>query len=152
MGVDRNATIPASAIVIAAAADSLPIAVVGAHLTGMPLNHELTSLGGVMVEASRTDHDYRLYVLPKTTPPKPGLIREPGFVGPGLAIEVWMLPLEGFGRFVAKIPAPLGIGKVTLENGSSVSCFLCEAHAVAGAEEITSLGGWRNYISSKSSP
>lgn len=150
MGIDRAAAIPERSRVAAAVDDRIAIAVVGAHLTGMPLNHELTSLGGTLVEACRTAGDYRLFVLPDTVPPKPGLIREPGYDGAGLTVEVWSLPPEGFGRFVAKIPAPLGIGKVTLENGSSVSCFLCEAHAVKGAEEITALGGWRNYIASKS--
>ena len=79
----------------------------------------------------RTAQDYRLFALPNTTPPKPGLVREPGFAGPGLEVEVWSLPSDAFGRFVAKIPAPLGIGKISLEDGTAVSGFLCEAHAVA---------------------
>jgi allophanate hydrolase len=85
-------------------------------------------------------------VLPNTVPPKPGLIREPGFAGNGLEVEVWALPPAAFGNFVQKIPSPLGIGKVTLEDGSSISGFLCEAHAVTGAEEVTALGGWRAYV------
>lgn len=127
----------------------IPIVVVGAHLTGLPLNHELTGPGGLLVKRSRTAADYRLYALPNTTPPKPGLIREPGFEGPGLEVEVWALPAEAFGRFVAKIPAPLGIGKLTLDDGSSVSGFLCEAHALTGATEITQFGGWRAYLASR---
>ncbi len=127
----------------------IPIVVVGAHLTGLPLNHELTGPGGHLLKRSRTAADYRLYALPNTTPPKPGLIREPGFIGPGLEVEVWALPPEAFGRFVAKIPAPLGIGKLTLDDGSSVSGFLCEAHALAGATEITQFGGWRAYLASR---
>ncbi len=127
----------------------IPIVVVGAHLSGLPLNHELTGPGGHLVKRSRTAADYRLYALPNTTPPKPGLIREPGFAGPGLEVEVWALPPEAFGRFVAKIPAPLGIGKLTLDDGSSVSGFLCEAHALAGATEITEFGGWRAYLASR---
>lgn len=127
----------------------IPIVVVGAHLTGLPLNHELTGPGGYLVKRSRTAGDYRLYALPNTTPPKPGLIRDPGFDGPGLEVEVWALPAEAFGRFVAKIPAPLGIGKLTLDDGSSVSGFLCEAHALAGATEITQFGGWRAYLASR---
>jgi allophanate hydrolase len=127
----------------------IPIVVVGAHLTGLPLNHELTGPGGHLVKRSRTAGDYRLYALPNTTPPKPGLIREPGFAGPGLEVEVWALPAEAFGRFVAKIPAPLGIGKLTLDDGSSVSGFLCEAHALTGATEITQFGGWRAYLASR---
>jgi allophanate hydrolase len=127
----------------------IEIAVVGAHLTGMPLNRELTEAGGRLVKTCMTAADYRLFVLPDTVPPKPGLIREPGFSGKGIALEVWSLPAEGFGRFVAKIPAPLGIGKVGLDDGSAVSCFLCEAHAIKGAEEITRLGGWRAYTTLK---
>ena len=84
-------------------------------------------------------------MLPSTVPPKPGLIADPGFAGGGIAVEVWALPTAAFGAFVARIPAPLGIGKVTLADGSAVSGFLCEGHAVAGAEEITAFGGWRAW-------
>ncbi len=126
--------------------DPIEIFVVGAHLTGMPLNKDLVALGGTLRRAVKTAADYRFYALPGTTPPKPGLIRAPGSAGPGLVGEIWALPPEGFGRFVAMIPAPLGIGKVTLEDGSSVSGFLCEAYAIDGAEEITQLGGWRTYL------
>jgi len=150
MGVDRTTALPQQSRVAAPEDDSVAIAVVGAHLTGMPLNHELTTLGGSLVKTCRTAGDYRLFVLPNTAPQKPGLLREPGHEGNGLEIEVWALPPDGFGRFVARIPAPLGIGKVTLEDGSDVSCFLCEAYAVKDAEEITGLGGWRNYIGTKS--
>ncbi len=114
----------------------------------MPLNHELTGPGGILIKTCRTAGDYRLFVLPNTTPPKPGLIREPGFLGEGLEIEVWKITPDAFGRFVQNIPAPLGIGKITLDDGSQVSGFLCEAHAVTGAQEITQLGGWRGYIQS----
>jgi allophanate hydrolase len=129
--------------------DLLPIVVVGAHLSGMPLNPQLTTPGGQLVKKCKTAGDYRLFALPNTTPPKPGLVREPGFAGPGLEVEVWALPPAAFGQFVAAIPAPLGIGKVSLDDGSSVSGFLCEAHALAGAEEITSFGGWRAFIAEK---
>ena len=127
----------------------IPIIVVGAHLSGLPLNHELTGPGGHLLKRSRTAPDYRLYALPNTTPPKPGMLREPGFSGTGLEVEVWALPAEAFGRFVARIPAPLGVGKVALDDGSSASGFLCEAHALAGAEEITRFGGWRAYLASR---
>jgi allophanate hydrolase len=128
----------------------LPIVVVGAHLTGLPLNGELTAPGGQLLKRCRTAADYRLYALPNTAPPKPGMVREPGFYGPGLEVEVWALPPEAFGRFVAKIPAPLGIGKVALDDGTTVSGFLCEAHAVAGAEEITRFGSWRTFLAQRS--
>jgi len=124
----------------------LPIVVVGAHLSGMPLNPQLTTQGGHLVKTCRTAGDYRLFALPNTTPPKPGLVREPGFAGSGLEVEVWALPPAAFGQFVAAIPAPLGIGKVSLDDGSVVSGFLCESHALVGAEEITSYGGWRAFI------
>ena len=127
----------------------LPIVVVGAHLTGLPLNHELLTPGGRKIKSCRTASDYRMFALPNTTPPKPGIIREPGFAGPGLEVEVWELPADAFGRFVAKIPAPLGIGKVSLDDGTAVSGFLCEAHAVHGAEEITQFGGWRPFLAQK---
>lgn len=127
----------------------IPIVVVGAHLTGMPLNGELTGPGGQLVKQCRTGAEYRLFALPNTVPPKPGLIREPGFDGPGLAVEVWAMPPDAFGAFVARIPAPLGIGKITLDDGTAVSGFLCEAHAVASAEDITHHGGWRAFIASR---
>ena len=129
--------------------DLLPIVVVGAHLSGMPLNPQLTTPGGYLLKKCRTAPDYRLFALPNTTPPKPGLIREPGFAGPGLEVEVWALPAAAFGKFVADIPAPLGVGKITLDDGTSVSGFLCEAHAVKGAEEVTRFGGWRAFIQQK---
>ena len=144
-GVDRHGTLPGAPL--APAAEGLiPIGVVGAHLSGMPLNPQLTAPGGVLLEATRTAPDYRMFVLPDTVPPKPGVIRDPGFVGPGLEIEVWGLPPAAAGAFVAAIPAPLGIGKVRLADGSEVSAFLCESHAVVGAEEITALGGWRAHM------
>ncbi len=145
MGVDKAAVPPEESRVAPADDGSMEIAVVGAHLTGMPLNHELTGPGGRLIRTCRTAGDYRLFVLPDTTPAKPGLVREPGHEGTGLEVEVWALPADAFGRFVQKIPAPLGIGKVKLEDGSSVSCFVCEAHAVEGAQEITKLGGWRAF-------
>ena len=130
--------------------DALEIVVVGAHLSGMPLNHQLTEAGGALVRRARTAPDYRLYALPDSVPPKPGLIREPGFAGagatPGVEVEVWSLSPAAFGAFVAAIPAPLGVGKITLDDGAQVSGFLCEAHALADAAEITHLGGWRAYV------
>jgi allophanate hydrolase len=149
MGRDKAASLPETSKVLPAASDMVPIVVVGAHLTGMPLNKELTGPGGRMLKACRTAANYRLFALPGTVPPKPGMLQEPGFAGSGLAVEVWELPAAAFGQFVARIPAPLGIGKVTLEDGSQVSGFLCEAHALAGAEDITHHGGWRAYLASR---
>jgi allophanate hydrolase len=149
MGKDKVAKIPEASRVAPGNDGLVTIVVVGAHLTGMPLNHELTKPGGKLVKTCRTAGDYRLYVLPNTTPPKPGLIREPGFQGAGLEVEIWKVTPAAFGQFVQNIPAPLGIGKVTLDDGSQVSGFLCEAHAVANADDITSLGGWRAYIAQR---
>ena len=127
--------------------DDILFFVVGAHLSGMPLNLELQNLHATLVRETRTALDYKLFVLPNSSPPKPGLVRSPGSVGPGILGEVWSLSREAFGTFVAKIPAPLGIGKVTLADGNQVSGFLCEAYAVADAADITALGSWRRYIS-----
>lgn len=146
MGKDRTAALPEASRVAEPDDGLVTVMVVGAHLTGMPLNHELSAKGGKLAKTCRTAGDYRLYVLPGTTPPKPGLVRDPGFDGRGVEVEVWKVSPAVFGQFVQKIPAPLGIGKVTIEDGSQVSGFLCEAHAIAGAQEITELGGWRAYI------
>ncbi|PZQ51268.1 MAG: allophanate hydrolase [Rhodovulum sulfidophilum] len=127
----------------------LKVAVVGAHLSGMPLNPQLTGPGGVLVGEATTAPGYRLYALAGTVPPKPGMTHEPGFEGPGLKLEVWALPPAAFGAFVAAIPAPLGIGKVLLADGSAVPGFLCEGHALEGAEEITAFGGWRAYMAAR---
>ncbi len=123
----------------------LTVAVVGAHLSGMPLNHQLTERGAVLRGEAHTAPDYRLYALPGTTPPKPGLLR----VGPGqgarIALELWDMPLAHYGSFVAGIPAPLGIGTLALDDGRQVQGFVCEAHATAGAQDISRHGGWRAY-------
>lgn len=129
--------------------EAIHIAVVGAHLSGQPLNGQLTSRGGVFVETTRTAPDYRLYALAGTVPPKPGLIREEGFSGPGLEVEVWALSHSAFGAFTAEVPSPLGIGTVTLADGRAVKGFICEPAGLAGAEEITRFGGWRAYRASR---
>jgi allophanate hydrolase len=128
--------------------ETIPVFVVGAHLSGMPLNRELLALNATLFREARTAADYQLFVLPGTAPAKPGLLRAPGSNGPGIAGEIWSLPPAAFGSFVAKIPAPLGIGKITLEDATQVSGFLCEAYAVKDAKEITALGGWRAYMQS----
>ena len=122
------------------------IAVVGAHLTGQPLNHQLTTRRARRVSTTKTAPGYHLYALPGTVPPKPGLMRSPGFPGPGIEVEVWAIPTAHFGSFVTEIPAPLGIGSVTLADGSVVKGFVCEPFAVDGAREITSYGSWRAYL------
>jgi allophanate hydrolase len=132
----------------AVAPGCVQVAVVGAHLTGQPLNRELTSRGARLVRTCRTAAGYRFYALQNTTPPKPGLVRDQAFSGPGIEVEIWSVPEDEFGGFVAGVPPPLGIGTVTVEDGSTVKCFICEPFAVAGSREITSFGGWRNYLTS----
>jgi allophanate hydrolase len=124
------------------------LAVAGAHLSGMALNHQLTDLGATLTGPARTAADYRLFALPGTTPPKPGLVRAPGFTGAGIALEIWRLSPAAFGRFVAALPQPMAIGRVHLADGSSVAGFLCEPCAVEGAVDITAFGGWRAYVAS----
>ncbi|SNT35352.1 allophanate hydrolase [Granulicella rosea] len=127
---------------------TLLMAVVGAHLEGQPLNWQLTQRGGRLVRRTKTAVDYKFYALKNTTPPKPGLVRVPGYAGPGIEVEVWALPSETVGSFVDGVPQPLSIGKLKLEDGSLVMGFLVEPEATADAVEITSLGGWRAYLSS----
>jgi allophanate hydrolase len=135
-------------------AGRVQLAVVGAHLSGQPLNDQLTDRGAVLVRACRTSSTYRLYALPGTAPPKPGLIRSAAGNGsassPGIEVEVWEMTAEAFGTFVAAIPPPLGVGTVELEDGTHVKSFLCEGYAVAGARDITQFGGWRAYLGSLS--
>jgi allophanate hydrolase len=128
-----------------AAQATLPVAAVGAHLSGLPLNHQLTELGATLREATHTAAHYRLYALPGTTPPKPGLQRVRSD-GRAIEVEVWDLPLTQVGRFLAGIPAPLGLGSVELADGRRVHGFLCEAHALLGAQDISHHGGWRAYL------
>lgn len=124
------------------------VAVVGAHLTGQPLNHQLAERGAKLAFSAQTAPDYRLYHLQNTVPAKPGLVCEPGFAGPGIALEVWAMPTRRLGEFVAEIPAPLGIGSVRLSDGRVVKGFICEPFAVAGSADITRFGGWRAYLAS----
>ncbi len=124
------------------------VAVVGAHLSGLPLNHQLTERGGKLEKAARTSANYRLYALPGTTPPKPGMVRDPGH-GTSIEVEVWRLPMREYGSFVAGIPSPLGIGQIELDNGEWVQAFVCEGWALVGAEEISQLGGWRAFVAQK---
>lgn len=128
-------------------ATTVRLAVVGAHLTGMPLNHQLTSRDAVFVERCRTASSYQLYALANTTPPKPGLVKAMT-AGAPIEVELWDVPVDRFGSFVAEIPAPLGIGSLELEDGRVVKGFICEPIGIQGARDITSFGGWRAYLAS----
>ncbi|WP_231940888.1 allophanate hydrolase [Acidihalobacter aeolianus] len=127
--------------------DDIQLAVVGAHLSGQPLNHQLTVRGGQLMRRCRTAHAYRLYALRGTTPRKPGLVRSlPSGAGDAIEVEVWSLPTGEFGGFLREIPSPLCIGSVELEDGEWVQGFLCEPHALVNSEDITAHGGWRAYL------
>jgi allophanate hydrolase len=127
---------------------TVKLAVVGAHLKGMPLHWQLTSREAVFVEATHTTPNYRLYAMAGSVPPKPALVHNNAGDGNGaaIAIEVYELDIAAFGSFVAEVPPPLAIGTVSLADGSSVKGFVAEPRATLGAEDITPLGGWRAYI------
>jgi allophanate hydrolase len=129
---------------------SLPrvsIAVVGAHMDGLPLNEQLLARGGRLEFAGRTAPHYRLYALPGGPPHRPGLVRVADG-GAAVDLEVWSLPPTTYGNFVETIPAPLGIGTIELADGSTVQGFICESYATADAKDITQFGGWRAYLKS----
>jgi len=138
--------LPALATDSTPSADTVRVAVVGAHLTGMPLNHQLTSRHAVFVEKTATASDYRLFALANTTPPKPGLVKMES--GGAIEVELWDVPVTAFGAFVAEIPAPLGIGTLELADGRLVKGFICEPRGLDGARDITTFGGWRAYLAS----
>ncbi len=123
------------------------LAVVGAHLSGQPLNTQLVSRGAKCLETTKTAASYRLYALADTVPPKPGLERRAG-EGAAIEVEVWALSDQAFGSFTAEVPAPLAIGNVELADGRWVKGFVCEPWALAGATDITDFGGWRAYLAS----
>lgn len=127
--------------------DTIKLAVVGAHLEGMPLHWQLTSRSATFVGAFTTAPSYRLYAMADSVPPKPALVHSED--GAAIALEVYELDMASFGSFVAEVPPPLAIGTVTLADGSSVKGFVAEPRALTGAEDITHLGGWRAYIAQR---
>jgi allophanate hydrolase len=125
--------------------NTVKVAVVGAHLSGMPLNWQLVERQAKLLIKTKTAPKYALYALPNTTPPKPGL----KFIGEGGAaidIEVWEMPVHHYGSFVALIPSPLGIGTLFLADASTVQGFICESWALEHAKDVSQFGGWRGYI------
>lgn len=124
--------------------DMIRLAVVGAHLAGMPLHWQLASRNARLVAATETAPCYRLYAMADSVPPKPALVWDAG--GAAISVEVYELDVAAFGSFVAEVPPPLAIGTVTLADGSCVKGFVAEPRALAGAEDITGLGGWRAYL------
>jgi allophanate hydrolase len=142
MALDERRTAPATA------PGCVSLAVVGAHLSGQPLNRQLTERGARLMCSIRTAPGYRLFALAGTQPAKPGLVRDDAYSGPGIDVEVWSVPEHRFGGFVAAVPPPLGIGNVRLNDGRWVKGFLCEPIALHDATEITHFGGWRQYLAS----
>jgi allophanate hydrolase len=129
---------------------TLSLAVVGAHLQGMPLHGQLVERRAHLIEATHTAPRYRLHALPGTVPPKPGLVRVPADAAPedghAIAVEVYAVPVSQIGSFLALIPPPLGLGSVELADGRWVKGFICEPCGLAGAQDISHLGGWRAYM------
>lgn len=123
----------------------IQVAVCGAHMTGLPLNVQLTSLGGIFLEETTTAPDYKLYKLNGFTPARPGLLRVVDG-GAAIALEIWQLPIENYGVFVLGVPAPLGFGTLKLADNRIVNGFLCEYYATLNAIDISHLGGWRHYL------
>jgi len=128
------------------------IAVVGAHLTGQPLNHQLVELGGKLWRKCRTAPVYRLYALEDWPSLRPGLVRAADGGGTSVEVEVWELPPAGAGNFLSCVLPPLVIGTVELEDGRTVKGFLCEDYAVRGATDISASGGWSAWLSLREAP
>jgi allophanate hydrolase len=148
--IDRHAQPPALHKDDPARSGTIPVAVCGAHLSGLPLNPQLTSRGARLLCAIDSAPRYRLYALPGGPVARPGMVRV-SEGGQAIPLEVWSVPAEHFGSFVAGIPAPLGIGKVELADGRVVPGFICEGIGTEGATDITHFGGWRNYLANKTS-
>jgi allophanate hydrolase len=121
------------------------LAVVGAHLSGMPLHWQLSSRSARLVQHTRTAPVYKLYAMTAQTPAKPALVHV-GSGGSAIETEVYELGAADFGTFVNEVPAPLAIGTVSLADGSSVKGFVAEPRAILGATDISADGGWRNYL------
>ena len=128
------------------AEDEIGVVVCGAHMSGLPLNHQLTERGGRFVKSCRTAPAYKFYALAGGPPLRPGLVRQTNGGGYAISVEVWALPKGAFGSFMAGIPSPLSIGTIVLEDGSTAKGFLCESHGVADADDITEIGSWRDYL------
>ncbi len=147
MGATGRPVVASAGAAWPASVVTMPIAVVGAHLSGLPLNGQLTERGATLCEATRTAPHYRLFALPNTSPPKPGLQRASAHEsGASIAVEVWDVPVDAIGSFLALIPPPLGLGSIELIDGRWVHGFICEAHALAAARDVTAFGGWRAFL------
>jgi allophanate hydrolase len=135
--------------------ETVQLSVVGAHMSGLELNHQLVEIGGKLAKTCRTAPVYRFYDITKEGDKvrRPGLVRvkdgaakDKKEVGAAIETEVWSIPVEKLGHFVKNLKAPLTIGLVELEDGSRVLGFICEGFAAVNAKDISELGGWRNYV------
>ena len=148
MGAKGLTQPPLAALSTVLSGDEIAIAVVGAHLSGMALNGELTTLDGRLLEEAVTAPDYKLYAL-DTTPSKPGMLRVEAATGSAIKLELWALSATSFGKFVAAIPPPLSIGTIRLADGRGIKGFLVEPAAISGARDISAFGGWRAFMAQK---
>ncbi|QNI02570.1 allophanate hydrolase [Halomonas sp. SH5A2] len=126
---------------------SMELVVCGAHLKGLPLNHQLTQRGGELVSVTHSAPRYKLFALAGGPPKRPAMLRDDN--GQAIEVEVWRLPIETLGSFLVGIPAPLGLGQVELADGSWKCGFICTAGALnegGEAEDITAFGGWRGWL------
>jgi allophanate hydrolase len=129
-------------------ASTIDVAVCGAHLSGLPLNHQLIERGAWRVSATHTAAEYQLFALPGGPPERPGLLRT-GEGGAAIEIEVWRMPEEHFASFMRCVPAPLGLGRIRVQGGGEVCGFLCEPIATQGARDISHLGSWRAWLAQR---
>ncbi|MEJ0068394.1 MAG: allophanate hydrolase [Pseudomonadota bacterium] len=149
MGAGKHAVPAVASEPKSARAGWIRVAVVGAHLSGLPLNHQLIERGGRLIAARRTAPLYHLYALPDTVPPKPGLVRTVNGSGSAIDVELWEMPEAAFGNFVDGIAPPLGIGTLVLDDGTAVKGFIAESYACAAATDISRFGGWRAYLAAQ---
>lgn len=141
-------TITPAASANAARNDHARLVVCGAHLDGLALNWQLRQRGARLLRATQSAPAYKLYALAGGPPLRPGMLRvDEG--GVAIEVEVWELPSAELGSFLTGIPAPLGLGKVQLEDGSWETGFICDAWGLEGAEDISRFGGWRAWLASR---
>lgn len=124
---------------------TIHLAVVGAHLSNFPLNKALTTLSATLHSTTTTSPSYKLFSLPATSPPKPGLLRVAKGQGTSIEVEIWSIPVSKVGEFLCTIASPLGLGSVELVDGRWVKGFICEPYGLEGARDVSEFGGWRGF-------
>jgi allophanate hydrolase len=141
-----SASLPPATLQPGTGPDQIELAVCGAHMSGLPLNRQLTERGGQFLRAAATARSYEFYALAGGPPERPGLVRTQAPQEQAIRVEIWSLPMHRIGSFLAGIPAPLGLGSIELSDGTWVKGFICEAAGTEGARDITALGDWRVYL------